>query len=55
MNDIKKEAVARIINRHMARLLTGLNEINAPVIIVQAVKSAFLWMQKDIGEEMEHE
>jgi hypothetical protein len=55
MNEIKKEAIARIINRHMARLLSNLNDINAPVIIIQAVKSAMLWMQKDIAEELEHE
>ena len=48
----KKENVSRIINRHMARLLSQLAEINAPSLIIQAVKGALLWLHKDIQEEL---
>jgi hypothetical protein len=53
MSNNKKDAVAKIINRHMARLLSGLSEINAPMLIIQSVKTALLWMQADIAKEIE--
>jgi hypothetical protein len=50
MNEIKQEAVARIINRHMARLLSDLEEAECPKLYVSAVKSAFSWLKSDIAK-----
>ena len=38
----------RIVNRHMARLLAGLEEAGCPLIFREAVKSALVWMRDDL-------
>lgn len=40
----------RIINRHMARLLTGLEDANCPAIFIQAVRNEIAWMRSDLKE-----
>lgn len=40
----------RIVNRHMARLLTDLEDAACPAIYVDAVKSKLAWMRKDLNE-----
>ena len=39
-----------IINRHMARLLTELEEAACPAIFRDAVKSKLSWMRQDLNE-----
>ena len=40
----------RIINRHIARLLTELEEARCPSVYVQAVKSKLSWLRTDLKE-----
>ena len=40
----------RIINRHIARLLTELEEARCPSVFVQAVKSKLSWLRSDLKE-----
>jgi len=40
----------RIINRHIARLLTELEDAGCPVIFRDAVKSKLAWMRSDLNE-----
>jgi len=49
MTDLTEET-SRIVNRHMARLLTDLEEAQCPAIIRQAVKSALGWLRKDLTD-----
>ncbi len=42
--------VDRICNRHMARLLTELEEANCPSIFVEAVKTKLAWLRADLNE-----
>jgi hypothetical protein len=39
-----------IINRHMARLLSELEDAGCPVIFRDAVKSKLSWLRKDLNE-----
>ena len=40
----------RIINRHMARLLSELEDAGCPVVFRDAVKSKLAWMRSDLKE-----
>jgi hypothetical protein len=40
----------KIINRHIARLLTNLEQANCPEVYVQAVKSELTWLRSDLKE-----
>jgi hypothetical protein len=40
--------LTRSINRHKARLLCNLEEIDCPAIYVEAVKSAYNWLRSDL-------
>lgn len=40
----------RIVNRHMARILTNLGDANCPDVYIQAVKSEMAWLRKDLNE-----
>jgi hypothetical protein len=44
----------RIVNRHIARLLTDLERANCPSVYVQAVKSELTWLRSDL-KDMEKE
>ena len=39
-----------IINRHMARLLSELEDAGCPVIFRDAVKSKLAWLRQDLNE-----
>jgi hypothetical protein len=39
-----------IINRHMARLLSELEDAGCPTIFVEAVKSKLVWLRRDLNE-----
>jgi hypothetical protein len=43
--------IIRLINRHMARLLTDLEDAGCPKLYIQAVKSAFTWLKDDVTKE----
>jgi hypothetical protein len=45
----------KIINRHIARLLTNLEQASCPGIFVQAVKSELTWLRSDLKELSEKE
>ena len=40
--------ITRLVNRHMARLLTKLTDANCPEIFVDAVKSHMAWLRSDL-------
>jgi hypothetical protein len=44
-----------IINRHMARLLSELEEAGCPAIFRDAVKSKLQWLRSDLNETNEGE
>ena len=52
MNELT-ETTDKIINRHIARLLTNLEQANCPDIYVQAVKSELSWLRSDLKELLE--
>ena len=39
-----------VINRHMARLLTELEDAGCPVIFRDAVKSKLTWLRQDLND-----
>jgi hypothetical protein len=50
LNDID-----RIVNRHMARLLTDLEDAGCPVVFRETVKARLAWMRSDLKEMNERE
>jgi len=42
-----------IVNRHIARLMTELEDANCPAIFRDAVKSELVWMRQDLNEMKE--
>ena len=46
--EMKKDEALRIINRHIARILTELEEEACPVLIFDHVKDRLSWLRKDI-------
>ena len=45
-------ATDRICNRHMARLLSELEDANCPSIFIEAVKGKLAWLRADLNEAM---
>ena len=45
----------KIVNRHIARLLTNLELANCPEVYVQAVKSELTWLRSDLKALSEQE
>lgn len=43
-----QETLNKIVNRHMARLLSELTDAGCPALFVDAVKSKLQWMRSDI-------
>ena len=39
-----------VVNRHMARLLTELEDAGCPSIFRDAVKAKLVWMRQDLNE-----
>jgi hypothetical protein len=50
LNDID-----RIVNRHMARLLTDLEDAGCPVVFRETVKARLSWMRSDLKEMRDEE
>ena len=44
--------INKLHNRHVAKILTQLNEIKAPQIIIDAVKRQFSYYTTDIKEQV---
>ena len=42
--------IDRVVNRHIARLMTELEEANCPAIFRDAVKGRLSWLRKDLNE-----
>ena len=40
-----------IVNRHMARLLSELEDADCPVLFREAVKSELVWLRDDLTNE----
>ena len=47
-----EEQINRLHNRHLAKLLSQLNEIKTPQIIIEAVKKEFSYYTTDIKEQV---
>ena len=47
------DTITEIVNRHMARLLTNLENANCPAVYLQAVKSEFKWLRKDLQDAVD--
>lgn len=45
--------ISKIVNRHMARLLSELNDAGCPVLFVDAVKSKLVWLRSDLQKAQE--
>jgi hypothetical protein len=48
-----KEDALKIINRHIARILTELEDDGCPVLIFDNVKSRLGWLRSDIVEAID--
>jgi hypothetical protein len=40
----------KVVNRHMARLLSELEQANCPAIYVDAVKGKLVWLRDDLNK-----
>lgn len=49
---MQEEILARLTNRHLAKLLDVLDEINTPDIIKDAVKRQFWFFSSDIKNQV---
>lgn len=47
-----EEQINRLHNRHLAKLLSQLNEIKTPQIIIEAVKKQLSYYTNDIKEQV---
>ena len=47
-----EEQINKLHNRHLAKLLTRLNEIKTPQIIIEAVKKQLSYYTTDIKEQV---
>lgn len=47
--------INRIVNRHMARILTELTDAGCPALFVDAVKSKLQWMRSDLAKATQKE
>ncbi len=43
-----KSDVERVVNRHIARLLEDLEDVQCPKVFIEAVKSELRWLRSDI-------
>jgi len=43
--------ISAIVNRHMARLLSDLEDAGCPTIFREAVKSKLVWLRSDLTED----
>lgn len=47
--------INRIVNRHMARILTELTEAGCPALFVDAVKGKLQWLRSDLAKATQKE
>lgn len=50
MNDTKE--IERIVNRHMARMLSNLEQAGCPVVFIDWIKSGLSWLRSDLVEAL---
>lgn len=43
-----EQEIQRLCNRHLAQLLTKLDQIDTPEIIKDSIKQQFNWLQSDL-------
>jgi len=49
---MQEELLTKLTNRHLAKLLDALDEVNAPNIIKEAVKREFWFFSSDIKDQV---
>jgi len=49
----RRGEITEIANRHMARLLTNLEDAHCPAVYVQAVKTEMQWLRKDLQDAVD--
>lgn len=49
-----KPTALRIINRHIARLLSELEDAQCPVLLFDLVKNRIQWLRSDIVNELDY-
>jgi malate synthase len=47
----EKPTVSRVVNRHIARLMTDLEDANCPVVFRSVVKGRMQWLRDDLVAE----
>jgi hypothetical protein len=47
----EKPTVSKIVNRHIARLMTDLEDANCPVVFRTVVKGRMQWLRDDLVAE----
>jgi len=47
------DTITDIVNRHMARLLTNLEDAHCPDVYLRAVKSEMQWLRKDLQDAVD--
>lgn len=45
-----KQTIDKIVNRHMARTLSDLEDAGCPSVFISAVKSSFVWLRSDLSK-----
>ena len=51
-SETQEQSVNRLHNRHLAKLLTQLKEIEVPLIVIQAIKNQMSRYTTDIKEQV---
>lgn len=49
---MQEETLTRLTNRHLAKLLSALDGINAPIMIKEAVKRQFWFFSQDVKDQV---
>ena len=52
-SETQDQEIQRLCNRHQAQLLTKLNEIKIPEIVVDAIKRQFNFLQADLKTNLQ--
>lgn len=50
----RRGEITEIVNRHMARLLTNLEDAHCPAVYVQAAKTEMQWLRKDLQDAIDN-
>ena len=49
---MQEELLNKLTNRHLAKLLDALDEINSPAIVKEAVKREFWYFSTDVKDQV---